>query len=409
MLIKNGLVFQENGTFLKQNLHVESGVILDAYPADAINASFSAAEDSRFSDRTIIDAEGLYVIPGLVDVHLHGADDADFCDASEESIKKIAKYEYEHGITTFCPASMTLPAERLEKIYKVIGQISNSNCSSFIVNNILISSQLRTRHLISPGPGMAHIAGIHMEGPFINPEKAGAQKQSDIQPPNIELFNHLNQLSGNQISIVTLAPEMPGANEFIYNLKNSFSSVVISLGHSNANYKTAMHALQSGANHITHLFNAMPSFLHRDPGIIGAAADMTGTYVEVICDGIHIHPSAIRSIFRMFGDQRIVLISDSMRATGLPDGIFEFGEQTVLKTGKKVVLEDGTLAGSATNLLDCVKAAVSFGIPLGSAVRAAAVNPAKSLGVYSMIGSIEPGKCANLLLLDQDLNLKQVL
>lgn len=373
MIIKNGLVFEENGTFVKRDL----GVL----PNHTI-----ASEEELFSlashkETEIIDAEGLYIIPGLVDVHIHGAMGHDFCDNSVEGLIEIATYLKQHGITSFCPTSMTLPAEDLTKIFGTILKVPNS-------------------------PDMARIAGIHMEGPYISASKKGAQNESFIQSINTTMFSSLLEACNHQISIISIAPELPGAMEFIKHYHDQFS---ISLGHTTANYDIAKQAFDAGANHVTHLFNAMLPLHHRDPAVIGATSDSPHVTAELICDGIHLHPSIIRMIFTLFGDDRTILVSDAMRAAGMEDGMYELGGLEVTKNGKEATLKDGSLAGSVTNLYDCMKNAVSFGIPLESAVKAVTCNPAKCIRKDTSIGVIRPGNLADLVIMDKDLNLVQVL
>lgn len=366
MIIQNGLVFEESGSFVKRDLYIGAD--------HKIAAAASADEHER------IDAEGLYVLPGLVDVHIHGAVGSDFCDGSKEGLCSIAAYLKANGITSFCPTSMTLPLEELKQIFSSILQVPAER-------------------------NYASVAGIHMEGPFIAPAKKGAQKASHIIAPNVDAFHALQASCDNRIRLITLAPEEEGSMEFI---RAVHEEVSISLGHSQADYETASQAYAAGANHVTHLYNAMMPLHHRDPGIIGAAADAPHVFAEIICDGIHIHPSAIRAAFRLFGAERMVLISDAMRATGMEDGCYDLGGQEVIKNGNRATLADGTLAGSVTNLFSCMKNAVSFGIPLYDAVRAATLNPARSIGAHT-IGSLAVGKEADVLLVDKELNLVRVL
>lgn len=324
MIIKNGLVWEESGSFRKKELVVDT-------------TTHRIAETAE--DDTVFDAEGLYVIPGLVDVHIHGARGHDFSDGNSKGLAEIAQYLHSCGVTSFCPTSMTLPEEQLTAAFATINDVPDA-------------------------AGYAHIAGIHMEGPYLSPEKKGAQKASYLHAPDAAMFRRLSAASGNKIRIITIAPELPGSDAFIREFKDT---VAISLGHSTASYEIAENAFAAGANHVTHLFNAMPPLHHRDPGIIGAAADCPHAMAEIICDGIHIHPSVIRNAFRMFGNDRMILISDAMRATGMEDGEYELGGQPVIKKGRLATLKDGTIAGSATNLFDCMKNAVQFGIPLGVA------------------------------------------
>jgi len=219
------------------------------------------------------------------------------------------------------------------------------------------------------------------------------------------MFDRLNSVSGGTIRLVDIAPELPRAMEFI---RHASTIATVSIAHTTADYTTAMEAFRSGATHVTHLFNAMPPFSHRDPGVVGAASD-AGADVELICDGIHLHPCVIRSVFKWFGDDKVILISDAMMACGLPDGTYELGGQAVDVSAGKATLHDGTIAGSATDLYTCMKRAVEFGIPLESAVRAAAYNPARSAGLDQQIGSIASGKRGDLLLLDTNLSIVQVI
>ncbi len=367
MIIKNGFVFQEDGSFLQQDLYVENDRIV--------------ASEAEVTDKTVIDASGLKVIPGLVDVHSHGAKGHDFCDADPEGLKVILQYEKEHGITSYCPTSMTLAKDQLMDIFA-------------------------TATKVEPSKELAHIIGVNMEGPLIDIKKKGAQAGEYISVPDASFFRKCNEASGNQIKLVTLAPNVDKAYEFIQEVKDE---VVISIGHTTANYDCAKKAMDMGAKHVTHLYNAMPPFAHRDPGVVGAACDTPDCMVELICDGFHIHPATIRTTFKMFGDERIVLISDSMMATGMPNGKYELGGQEVTMTDCFAALSDGTIAGSATNLFDCMKKAMEFGIPEAAAIFAATRNPAKSIGVYDKVGSLTPGKYADIVIVNDNYEIQQVI
>lgn len=367
MIIKNGFVFQEDGTFLKKDLYVKNDRIV--------------ASEAEVTDKTVIDASGLKVIPGLVDVHSHGAKGHDFCDADPEGLKVILQYEKEHGITSYCPTSMTLAKDQLMDIFA-------------------------TATKVEPSKELAHIIGVNMEGPLIDIKKKGAQAGEYISVPDASFFRKCNEASGNQIRLVTLAPNVDKAFDFIQEVKDE---VVISIGHTTANYECAKKAMDMGAKHVTHLYNAMPPFAHRDPGVVGAACDTPDCMVELICDGFHIHPATIRTTFKMFGDERVVLISDSMMATGMPNGKYELGGQEVTMTDCFAALSDGTIAGSATNLFDCMKKAMEFGIPEATAIFAATRNPAKSIGVYEKVGSLTPGKYADIVLVNNNYEIQQVI
>lgn len=364
MIIKNANVFSEEGRFIKKDIYIDK----DRISKDITN------------DSNILDGEGLYAIPGLTDLHFHGCVGHDFCDGTHEAIQAIADYQAKNGITSIAPATMTLGEEELSKIFSAAGTYKSNQG--------------------------ADLVGIHMEGPYLSVEKKGAQDSKYIIHPDVEHFHKMNGLSGGLIKLVSIAPEEEGSIQFIDAVKDE---VIISLAHTTADYDTAAKALEHGASHVTHLYNAMLPFTHRAPGVVGAAFDKKHCYVELICDGVHIHPSVIRSTFQLFGDDRVVLVSDSMMATGMEDGNYTLGGQAVSVTGNRATLKDGTIAGSATNLMKCMQIATSFGIPLESAVKAAAVNPAKQLGIDKEYGSITPGKYANIVLLDKDYEVKHVI
>lgn len=366
MIIKGGKVFQEDGSFLEQAIYINDHRLVD-------KAEYQ-------DDGEVIDAEGLLVLPGLVDIHSHGAAGEDFSDGNPEGLKKILQYEKRCGITSYCPTSMTFPKERLRQIFASIKGAQTEDGAT--------------------------VVGINMEGPFLDPAKKGAHVEKWIAAPDVAFVRELNQDADGLVRLVTLAPNMDGAEEFI---KEMHEEVCISLGHTAADYDCASRAMKLGAHHVTHLYNAMQPFGHRAPGLIGAAMDDPECMVELICDGYHIHPSTIRAAFRMFGPERVILISDSMRATGMENGTYELGGQEVTVKDRKAVLKDGTLAGSATNLYGCMCKAVEFGIPLEQAIMAATANPARSIGIFDRVGSIRIGKQADLLLVSENLELKRVI
>ena len=357
MIIKGGKVFQEDGSFLEQAIYINDHRLVD-------KAEYQ-------DDGEVIDAEGLLVLPGLVDIHSHGAAGEDFSDGNPEGLKKILQYEKRCG---------TFPKERLRQIFASIKGAQTEDGAT--------------------------VVGINMEGPFLDPAKKGAHVEKWIAAPDVALVSGLNQDADGLVRLVTVAPNMDGAEEFI---KEMHEEVCISLGHTAADYDCASRAMKLGAHHVTHLYNAMQPFGHRAPGLIGAAMDDPECMVELICDGYHIHPSAIRAAFRMFGPERVILISDSMRATGMENGTYELGGQEVTVKDRKAVLKDGTLAGSATNLYGCMCKAVEFGIPLEQAIMAATANPARSIGIFDRVGSIRIGKQADLLLVSENLELKRVI
>lgn len=366
MIIKNGLVFNEKGFFENKDIFINNNIIVESI--------------DKVEDKTIIDATDKYVIPGLIDTHIHGSVGYDFCKKDKNNLVEIAKFLKSKGITSFCPTSMTLDENFLVEIFETVKNNLPKEC--------------------------ADIVGIHMEGPFISEDKKGAQDKKYIINPSVDFFKKLNQSCGNMIKIITMAPEVEGGLDFI---KEMSSVVNISLGHTTASYEISKKAYELGANRATHLFNAMPPLNHREPSVVGASLDNENVFVEVICDGIHIHESVIRAIFKMYGDDRVVLISDSIMASGMNDGKYELGGQDVTVYGNKAMLSDGTIAGSNTNLFDCMKKAVSFGVKLESAIKATTQNPAKSIDIYDKYGSIDAGKFANLVIMDKDLNICNII
>lgn len=373
MVIRGGMVFEQAGAFTEKDIYIDGERI----------TAIEAAQNAK-NDTYVINAEGCYVIPGLIDLHFHGCVGYDFCDGTQEAIKAMAEYELQNGITSINPATMTLGEEELLAIAR--------NAAAY----------QRAGHTEG-----AELVGINMEGPFISLEKKGAQNPKYIHRPDAEMFARIQKAAEGMIRICVVAPEQEGAMEFIDACRDQ---VVVSVAHTTADYDTAREAFARGARQATHLYNAMPAFSHRAPGVIGAAYD-SDCMAELICDGIHVHSSVIRATFQMFGDERIILISDSMMATGMPDGAYSLGGLAVTVKGNLATLtEDGTIAGSATNLMDCLRYAVKTAkLPLASAVKCASVNPAKALGLFTDRGSLDVGKYADIVIVDQELQIRQII
>lgn len=376
MIIKNVKVYTEEKTFQEGEIVIGNGRFQEP------------SEMKENVDMEMIDGEGCYAIPGLIDIHFHGCKGYDFCDGTKEAIAEIAKYEASVGVTGIAPATMTLPLEELTHILSVAAAYKKTAAQEQL-------------------PG-ADLLGINMEGPFISVEKKGAQDERNIISCNLEICQQFLDASEGLVKFIGIAPEKN--NNAIQVIQGMKHKVNLSLAHTNADYDTAKAAFDAGANHAVHLYNAMPPFTHRMPGVVGAVADSPHVNAELICDGVHIHPSVVRATFRMMGADRMILISDSMRATGMPDGKYLLGGLEVEVVGNRATLvSNGALAGSATNLMDCMRTAVKkMGIPLETAVACATINPAKALGEYKDYGSITPGKKANLALLNSELNLKMV-
>ena len=327
-----------------------------------------------------LDVSDCYVIPGLTDLHFHGCRGADFSDGDAAGLQTMADYELSRGVTQICPAGMTLDVPQLELICKTAAA-----------------------HKAGAKSG-ADLVGVNLEGPFLSQAKKGAQNGAWIRDPDPALLLRLKELSGGLVKLVSLAPEAPGAVDFIRQVKDQ---VRVSVAHTACNYDQAMAAFDAGAKQATHLFNAMNPFAHREPGPVGAASD-SDCMVELICDGIHIHPAVIRAVFKLFAG-RVIIISDSLRACGMPDGQYELGGQDIFVKGPLATLADGTIAGSITDLMGGMLRAVGFGVDLHTAVTAAAVNPAKALGIYDRYGSLDVGKIANFVVLNANLTLQSVI
>lgn len=363
----NGNIFSSDCSFRRGSFGIENGRF--------INVHF---EDNIIEDHDQIECQDRYIIPGLVDIHFHGCVGHDFCDASQESFDAISQYQLKHGITAICPATMTYPEDKLDKVMKLASNYSNVDG--------------------------ADLVGINLEGPFISKDKVGAQNPKYVQKPNYEMIKRLQNSANGLIKLIDIAPEVDGALDFIKNAKNDFK---ISIAHTCSDYATAKQAYKLGASHLTHAFNAMPPIHHRNPGPIPAASE-AGAYAEIICDGMHIDYSVVRLAFEIFGEDKLCLISDSCEATGLDDGQYSLGGQDIIKTGTKVVLKNdqNTIAASATNLFDCMKHAIKdANISPEFAIRAATINPSSAIGIDDLYGSIANNKYANFNIVDSDFNL----
>lgn len=329
-----------------------------------------------------VDAKGCLVIPGLVDIHFHGAAGGDISDGDEAGLHALAGYEASRGITAVCPATMTLSFDQLSRAMCVAREYEPT-CSE------------------------ATLVGINLEGPYISPSKVGAQNPEYVRNPDAEEFRKLQSMADGLIKLVDIAPEEPGSDAFIEEMKDE---VRISIAHSCADYDTAKDAFAKGAKHLTHLYNAMDPMHHRKPGPIPAAAERDDITAEIIADGVHIHPSMVRLAFNLFGDDRMILISDTLRAAGLADGTYDLGGQDVTVKGPEARIANGALAGSVSDLMRCFTVAVKdMDIPLASAVKAVTANPARAIKIDGERGHIKEGYIADAVILDEDtLALKQV-
>lgn len=373
MRITGGNVF-DGEAFRTGTVAIEGDRIAEVAFEDAAAAAANAEGD-------VINASGCYVIPGLVDLHFHGCMGADFCDGTQEAIDTLARYEASRGVTAICPATMTYPEDVLAPIMDA------------------------TATYVDKADGAA-LVGINMEGPYISPDNIGAQNPAYLHAPDLAMFNRLQERSGGLVKLVDIAPEVEGSLDFI---RAAAGKVRVSIAHTQADYDTATAAFEAGARQATHLCNAMPPLHHRKPGPIGAAFDNPEVTVELIADGVHIHPAMVRFLFAAFGAERMILISDSMMAAGLDDGEYSLGGQPVTVRGNRATLHDGTIAGSNTDLMSCLSTAVlNMNIPLESAVKAATANPARVLGLEGKHGVLAAGAAADAVVLDDQLNIKHI-
>lgn len=324
--------------------------------------------------------EELLCLPGFIDIHTHGGAGADVCDKTPESLQSLSRYYASHGVTSWCPTTMTLPHEDLREIFKTIERVKGSERG-------------------------AYIQGVNMEGPYVSREKCGAQNPAFLRPADAEEVRALHAIS--PICLVDLAPEAEGALALP---KALGGDIVCSVAHTNATYAQTKAAFDAGFRHVTHLFNAMSPFTHRAPGAVGAVLENERVTAELICDGFHLDPVAVRLAFRLLGANRCVAVSDSLSCAGCPDGDgYALGGQKVVVKDGKAFLENGTIAGSTTNLFDAFRNLLRFGVPFADALAACTINPARVIGADADTGSIEAGKYADLIFVDDSLNLRHVM
>ena len=372
MLLIHANYLDEDFRLVQGDIEIEGGKILRV-----------GKDLPRKEEDLAVDCAGSYtVVPGFVDVHIHGCAGADTCDATREALEAMAAFLLAHGVTSFCPTTMTTSRETIQAA--------------------LLAAKDMMDH---PMEGGARVVGVNMEGPFIAKERKGAQKEEDILPPDFPLFQRFYEESGGIVRLVDVAPEQPGGLDFV---EKASQLCTVSIAHTTADYDQAKAAFDKGVTHATHLFNAMSGLHHRKPGVVGAVFDDSRVRGELICDGFHIHPAVLRAAFQLLGD-RALIVSDSMRANGMPEGeAFDLGGQMVTVHQGKALLPDGTIAGSVTNLHQEIKNLVSFGVPFEQAVKAATLLPARAIGLDGEIGSIAPGKRADLVVLDENLDIAAV-
>ena len=322
---------------------------------------------------------GEYVVPGFIDIHCHGGNGYDTMDSTQEALKEISKFKAKNGCTGFLATTVTSSIKDTAKVLKNVNEYSKQ----------------------FPKKG-AEMLGVHLEGPFINIKQKGAQREDLIMPPSIEIVKYFIRESGRLIKIITYAPELDTGFEFTSFLHKQ--GIITSVGHSNATYAQVQAGIQAGLSHVTHTFNAMREIHHREPGVVGAALSSPELTVEIVADGIHVHPVVIKILIQARENEKIVLITDAMRAAGMPEGVYELGGQEVTVAKGQARLKDETLAGSVLTMDKAVKNMVNkIGIQLPKAIQMASFNPARSIGIDDKKGSLEPGKDADIVILNKNL------
>jgi N-acetylglucosamine-6-phosphate deacetylase len=371
-LIKNVQVYMGSELIDDGYLMIENGLIADAGKMEEcpkLDGSFTTIELSN----------QYKLIPGFIDLHIHGAAGADVMDATKKSLETMTAVLPAEGTTSFLATTMTVGQDEIEKALQ--------NAASYINNQ--------------EADGAAEVLGIHLEGPFISPKRIGAQHPDYVLPPSVNLFRKWQGLAGGHIKLVTLAPEQPNGLALVRYLKEA--GVTASIGHSDAAYEEVVESIEAGVTHATHLFNQMRPLHHREPGVVGAVLLHDDIKCEIIADGIHSRPEMIRLAYNNKRTEGLILITDAMRAKCLGEGTYELGGQDVKVEGGKATLADGTLAGSILTLNEAAKNMRQYtGCGLEAVIEMASVNPAKQLNVYDRKGSLEKGKDADVVILDEN-------
>ncbi len=370
MLLKNATIYNELFETVKLNITVDGERI--------------SAVDARTDGNDVLDLTGYTILPGLIDMHIHGCAGHDMCEATPEALEAMSRCLVQRGVTSFCPTSMTLSFEELQGIFRNVAS-EKGNVTG------------------------AYIHGINMEGPYIAMSKKGAQNGAYVRHPDVAEFKQLFADSGECIKVVDIAPETEGAQQFVEEIQ---PICPVSVAHTAADYDETCAAFSWGVRHVTHLYNAQSGLTHRAPGVVGAVFDNAGRYgvrAELICDGFHIHPAALRIAFSQLGEDNSVIVSDSMCAAGHVDGEYDLGGQTVYVRDGKALLADGTIAASTSNVFDELKNVIRFGVPLKQAIKSATINPARAIRVDRETGSIQAGKLADLLVVDDNWNIVLVI
>ncbi|MFS0775334.1 N-acetylglucosamine-6-phosphate deacetylase [Neobacillus sp. 3P2-tot-E-2] len=372
LLMVHGKAVLENEVAESIYVFIENGKIQEIGPINSLPSHLNIVKKIEI-------AEDQTVVPGFIDVHIHGAAGADTMDATIHALETMAKALPAEGTTSFLATTITQEHEKIE--------IALINAADYLKGHNDF--------------GKAEVLGVHLEGPFINRTRAGAQPMEYIMDPDIELFKHWQELAEGSIKLVTVAPELENGINFVTYLHET--GVIASIGHSDAVYEEMEKAVQAGAKQVTHLFNGMRGIHHREPGVAGSALLFKELMVELIADGIHVVPEVMKLVINAKGTEGCVLITDAMRAKCLKNGVYDLGGQDVTVADGKALLADGTLAGSILKMNDSIKNILEAAeITLTQAVQMASVNPAKQLNVYDRKGSISVGKDADITILSNE-------
>lgn len=363
--LKNIDVYVEGKGIVKTNIGFEEGII------KSLDSNCELIELASFDDNAV-------VVPGFIDQHIHGANNADAMDGSKEALSTIAKAVASEGTTMFLATTMTQSKENITKALTAVKEYISENHEEG-----------------------AEVGGVHLEGPFISPKHIGAQPEEYVVKPNVEVFKNYYDISGKTIKICSLAPEEEGAKELISYLKEN--KIVASAGHTGAKYVEIDEAVNDGISNVTHTYNAQTGLHHRDAGVVGCALLNDNVNCELICDTIHVSVPAIKLVIKNKPHDKVTLITDAMRAKHLPDGESELGGQVVIVKNGEARLLNGALAGSVLKMNDAIKnVCLKVGVKFTDAIDFATANPAKNLGIYNEVGSIKVGKKANLTILDRN-------
>ncbi|GGG94645.1 N-acetylglucosamine-6-phosphate deacetylase [Staphylococcus pragensis] len=372
-VITNGKIYTEEQVIENGYLVVKDGKISDIQ------------EGEYTGDLQQVDAQGQNVLPGFIDIHIHGGYGEDAMDASYEGLKHLAEQLLSEGTTTFLATTMTQSDENIEKALK--------NIVAYQANQ-------------QPGEA-AEIGGVHLEGPFISEHKVGAQNPKYVQRPSVSKIQHFQEIANGQIKIITFAPEVEGAHETLNALHDD---IIFSMGHTVATFDEANEAVEHGAKHITHLYNAATPFEHRDPGVFGAAWTNKGLNTEVIVDGVHSHPASVNIAYKQKGNEHMYLITDAMRAKGMKDGEYDLGGQNVIVKGKEARLASGALAGSILKMNDGLRNLMTFtNDSLENLWRVASLNQAKALKIDDTKGSLAIGKDADIVIANDEIEISKTI